>query len=139
VSQLTSACDGKSGRRARRPEARQIEEDDWRFWERWADRRGIVIDRPRGGAHPLYPDMIYPCDYGHVVGTAAADGDEIDAFVGQVEVGLVGVVALTHRPSGIADPKLLVNLSREVAEAIVACLDRGNPRPDLKLVWRERN
>jgi inorganic pyrophosphatase len=38
-----------------------------------ADRRGIVIDRPHGHAHPLYPDIIYPCDYGHVPGTIAAN------------------------------------------------------------------
>ena len=37
---------------------------EWRRWERSIDERGIVIDRPRGCAHPLYPDMIYRCDYG---------------------------------------------------------------------------
>jgi hypothetical protein len=45
-------------------------------WERLIDERGIAIDRPRWQAHPLYPDMIYPCDYGHVPGTTAADGEE---------------------------------------------------------------
>ena len=51
---------------------------EWRRWERLIDERGIVIDRPRGHAHPLYADMIYHCDYGHVPGTTAADGEEID-------------------------------------------------------------
>jgi inorganic pyrophosphatase len=99
--------------------------------QRWA-----VIDRPRGEAHPLYPDMIYPYDYGHIPGKAAADGDGIDVFVGAVQTGLVGLIALTHQPSGIADPKLLVNLTRDDADAIIAFLDRGDPAPDLRLVWR---
>jgi hypothetical protein len=30
----------------------------WRDWERLIDDRGIVIDRPHGQAHPLYPNMI---------------------------------------------------------------------------------
>jgi hypothetical protein len=33
---------------------------DWSRWEQLIADRGIVIERPRGHAHPLYPDMIYP-------------------------------------------------------------------------------
>src|SRR5215207_2738081 len=79
-----------------------MEPHEWRLWERLIDERGIVIDRPRREAHPLYPDMIYPCDYGHIPGTTAADAHRIDVFVGPVQAGLVGLIALTHQPSGIA-------------------------------------
>jgi inorganic pyrophosphatase len=108
----------------------------WRLWERLIDQRGIVIDRRRGEGHPLYPDMIYPYDYGHIPGTAAADGHEVDAFVGCAQLGLVGLIALVHEPSGIADPKLLVNLTPDDADVIMAFLDRGDPGPNLTLVWR---
>jgi hypothetical protein len=47
------------------------------------------------------------------------------------------LIALVHEPDGIADSKLLVTLSPEDAEAIMAFLDRGDPGPDLKLVWRQ--
>ena len=110
---------------------------NWRRWERLINQRGIVIDRPRGQVHPLYPGMIYPCDYGHVPGTTAADGEELDVFVGSQRGGLVGLISLTHQPSGISEPKLLVNLSRAGAERLMAFLDRGDPRPDLHLVWRD--
>jgi inorganic pyrophosphatase len=113
-----------------------METGDWRRWEHLIDDRGIVIDRPRGHAHPLHPDMIYPCDYGHVPGTTAADGESVDVFVGAGQAGLVGLIALTHQPSGISEPKLLVNLSRANADEILAFLDRGDPRPDLHVVWR---
>jgi inorganic pyrophosphatase len=58
----------------------------------------------------IYPDMIYPCDYGYLPGTVAADGDGIDVLVGPVQTGLVGLIALIHR---------------------------GDPGPDLRLIWRE--
>jgi hypothetical protein len=69
-------------------------------------------------------------------GTTAADGEQFDVFVGAVQAGLVGLIALTHEPRGISEPKLLVNVSRADAEVIVAFLDRGDPPPDLHLVWR---
>jgi inorganic pyrophosphatase len=110
---------------------------EWRRWEQLINERGIVIDRPHGHAHPLYPDMIYPCDYGHVPDTSAPDGEDVDVFVGPVPAGLVGLMALTHQPRRVSEPKLLMNLSRADADRIVEFLDRGDPRPDLRLVWRE--
>lgn len=58
-------------------------------------------------------------------------------FVGRVQAGLVGLIDLVHQPSGIADPKLLVNLMRADADAIMAFLDQGDPGPQLDLVWRQ--
>jgi inorganic pyrophosphatase len=114
-----------------------MDADEWRRWERRIADRGVVIDRPRGHAHPLYADMIYPCDYGHVPGTAAADGEEVDVFVGAAQTGLVGLIDLTHAPSGVSEPKLLVGLSRADADDIIAFLDRGDAPPRLHLVWRD--
>ena len=42
----------------------------------------IVIDRPRGTAHPRYPQMIYPVDYGYLQGTSSGDGQGIDVWRG---------------------------------------------------------
>jgi inorganic pyrophosphatase len=120
-----------------RLDAGRMDAHAWRLWERLIDERGVVIDRPRGEGHPLEPDMIYPYDFGHICGTAAPDGQEVDAFVGHAQLGLVGLIALVHEPSGIADPKLLVNLTPEDADVIMAFLDRGDPGPNLALVWRQ--
>ncbi len=45
----------------------------------------IVIDRPKGTAHPRYPSLIYPVDYGYLKGTTSMDGAGIDVWVGTVE------------------------------------------------------
>lgn len=42
----------------------------------------LVIDRPKGSAHPRYPDFIYPLDYGYLAGSASPDGDGIDLWRG---------------------------------------------------------
>ena len=81
--------------------------------------------------------MIHPRDYGDVPDRSAADGEDVDVFVGPVPAGLVGLIALTHQPSGANEPKLLMNLSRVEADEIGEFLDRGDPRPDLRLVWRK--
>ena len=68
---------------------------DWSAWEGLLRERGVILDRPRGSAHPRYPDMIYPLDYGYIPGTDGGDGDEIDVFVGSAETGLTAAL-LTH-------------------------------------------
>jgi inorganic pyrophosphatase len=123
--------------RADDPRTVRADAREWRRWEQLIDERGIAIDRPRGHAHPDYPDMIYPCDYGYIPDTSAPDGEAVDVFVGATKTGLVGLIALTHQPSGVSEPKLLVDLTRTEADDLVAFLDRGDPRPDLQLVWRD--
>ncbi|MGN0479481.1 MAG: inorganic diphosphatase [Hominenteromicrobium sp.] len=60
-----------------------------------------VMDRPLGSAHPRYPDMIYPVNYGYVPGVLAGDGAEQDVYVVGPSVPLETfdgvVVAVIHR------------------------------------------
>ena len=44
------------------------------------------IDRPLGSAHPQHSDLIYPVNYGEVVGVMAPDGDWQDVYVLGVDV-----------------------------------------------------
>lgn len=41
----------------------------------------VTVDRPLGSAHPEYPDMIYPVNYGYVEGITAPDGEEQDVYI----------------------------------------------------------
>jgi inorganic pyrophosphatase len=56
--------------------------DFWTHLDQLIATSRIVIDRPRGTAHPLYPEVIYPVDYGYLDGTTTVDGGGIDVWRG---------------------------------------------------------
>ena len=41
----------------------------------------VHVDRPLGSAHPRHPDIVYPVNYGEVVGVRAPDGAWQDAYI----------------------------------------------------------
>lgn len=97
----------------------------------------VVIDRPRGSAHPRYPDFIYPYDYGYLQGTQAADGGGIDVWVGSLShqrvTGIICTVDLTRHDAEI---KILLGCTPEEAQAILETHNEGPqsaiwiPRPE---------
>ena len=93
---------------------------DWGLWERLIRTRGVVIDRPRGSAHPRYPDMIYPLDYGYIPGTVGGDGAEVDVFAGTAPTGLQAALLTSDALKGDRELKLLWNMT---AAEIVAARD----------------
>jgi len=88
----------------------------WQALDTLVSQSEIIIDRPKGSAHPRYPDFIYPLDYGYLQGTTAADGGGIDVWVGSVpscEVGaIICIVDLVKRDSEI---KILIGCTEEEA------------------------
>lgn len=62
-----------------------MEEYNYKFWEiidKLVKESEIVIDRPKGTAHPRYPDYIYQVDYGYLKNTSSMDKGGIDVWVG---------------------------------------------------------
>ena len=73
------------------------------------DSSSIVLDRPQGSAHPRYPDMIYPLDYGYLENTSAADGGGIDLWIGSGGgKTLTGILCTFDRLKRDAEIKLLI-------------------------------
>jgi inorganic pyrophosphatase len=61
--------------------------NDNTFWQGMTKvlvSNSIVIDRPRDSAHPRYPDVIYPLDYGYLENTSSSDGGGIDVWLGSL-------------------------------------------------------
>ena len=52
--------------------------DFWTTLDQLVSDSEIVIDRPKGSAHPKYPDFIYKVDYGYLNNTSSMDGQGID-------------------------------------------------------------
>lgn len=91
----------------------------WAALDRLVEESEIVIDRPKGTAHPKFPDFIYKVDYGYLKNTSSMDGGGIDVWVGTDEVKRVGgvmcIVDLLKRDSEI---KILIGCTKEEEEIV---------------------
>ena len=71
----------------------------------------VRVDRPLGSAHPSYPDLIYPVNYGYVPGVMAPDGEEQDAYILGIEEPVARftgrVIAVIHRLDDVEDKWVL--------------------------------
>lgn len=96
-----------------------INDDFWNALEELVAGSEIVIDRPKGSAHPKYPDFIYQVDYGYLKNTSSMDGAGIDVWVG-TESGrridaVICIVDLVKRDSEI---KILIGCTEEEKAAV---------------------
>lgn len=57
----------------------------WEMLDTLINTSPIVIDRKKNTAHPKYPDMVYPLDYGYLKDTSSMDGEGIDIFLGSLQ------------------------------------------------------
>ena len=95
--------------------------DFWIYLEQLLDTSDIIIDRPKDSAHPRYPDVIYPLDYGYLDQTSAGDGDGIDVWLGTVAGGqtITGALATVDLGKRDVELKILVNCTETETQAIV--------------------
>lgn len=42
----------------------------------------VCLSHPKGSAHPQYPAMIYPVDYGYLKDTMSTESDPVHLYVG---------------------------------------------------------
>ncbi|HEX3078102.1 MAG TPA: inorganic pyrophosphatase [Lachnospiraceae bacterium] len=79
----------------------------------------VVIDRPKGTAHPRYPEFIYKVDYGYLRNTTSMDGGGIDVWRGtdseQRVDAIICTIDLTKRDSEI---KVLIGCTEEEKEIV---------------------
>lgn len=92
----------------------------WTLLDRLLATSELVIDRPKGTAHPRYPDFIYPVDYGYLKDTAAMDGNGIDVWRGTGDAQTITAIAVTadllKRDSEI---KILIGCTAEEQQMIL--------------------
>lgn len=109
------------------------------FWEALdklvADAE-IVIDRPKGTAHPKYPNFIYKVDYGYLKDTSSMDSGGIDVWIGtdndkRIDA-IMCIVDLIKKDSEI---KILIGCTEEEKHIV---FDTHNETPHMKGVLIRR-
>ncbi|MCO5196348.1 MAG: inorganic pyrophosphatase [Anaerolineae bacterium] len=81
----------------------------------------IHIDRPAHSAHPRFPDIFYPFDYGYLDGTTSEDGSGIDVWRGsQVDDNVTAMVCTVDLFKQDAEIKLLLGCDSAECERIHA-------------------
>lgn len=93
--------------------------DFWVTLDALVNQSDIMIDRPKGTAHPRYPGFIYKVDYGFLTNTTSMDGGGIDVWVGTDEKrnidAIMCIVDLMKRDSEI---KILIGCTEEEKELV---------------------
>lgn len=106
-----------------------INEQFWAALDELVNSSRIVIDRPKGQAHPRYPEKIYPVDYGYLEETTTADGGGIDVWIGEGGAGSVqGVQCSVDLLKRDAEIKILIGCSEEELSIIEAFLNQQTMR-----------
>ena len=78
----------------------------------------VVIDRPRGRAHPRIPEAVYPLDDGYLDGTRGGDGEGIDVYVGTAAgTGVTGILVTVDPVKRDAEIKVPLSCSADEVTA----------------------
>ena len=88
-------------------------EDFWRALDELVSNSEIVIDRPKGSAHPRFLDFIYRVDYGYLKNTASMDGAGIDVWVGSDDQKVDAVMCIVDLMKRDSEIKILIGCTEE--------------------------
>ena len=88
-------------------------EEFWNALDELVRRSEIVIDRPKGSAHPKYPSFIYRVDYGYLKDTSSMDGAGIDVWVGSGEKKTDAVMCIVDLIKRDSEIKILIGCTEE--------------------------
>lgn len=97
----------------------------WDILDKLVEGSEVVIERPRGSAHPRYPEYIYPLDYGYISSTTSDDGAEIDVWIGSGSRKISGALITFDPVKKDVETKLLVGCNTEEVQKCLASSSRG--------------
>ena len=87
-----------------------------KFWDaldKLVSDSEIIIDRPKGTAHPRYPDFVYSVDYGYLKNTSSMDGGGIDVWVGSGEKRIDAIMCIVDLIKKDSEIKILIGCTEE--------------------------
>lgn len=95
-----------------------FDKDFWRALDTLVESSEVVIDRPKGSAHPRYPDFIYKVDYGYLKNTSSMDGEGIDVWVGTGEKRVDAVMCIVDLMKRDSEIKILIGCTEQEKQLI---------------------
>lgn len=106
-----------------------IEPDFWDYLDSLRRSSQVVIERPKGSAHPRHPEIVYPFDYGFLQDTHAGDRSEVDVWCGSRHAPTFdGVVLTVDLEKRDLEVKLLIGCTSEDITQILAFHNAGQQR-----------
>ena len=87
--------------------------DFWNALDELVNTSEIVIDRPKGSAHPRFPDFIYQDDYAYLRDNSSMDGAGIDVWVGSVKKTADAVICIVDLMKRDSEIKILIGCTEE--------------------------
>ena len=88
-------------------------EDFWKALDELVSNSEIVIDRPRGSAHPRFPNFIYKVDYGYLKNTSSMDGAGIDVWIGSGDKKIDAIMCIVDLMKRDSEIIILVGCTEE--------------------------
>ena len=88
-------------------------EEFWNALDELVNKSEIVIDRPKGSAHPKYPDFIYRVDYGYLRDTSSMDGAGIDVWVGSGDKKIDAIMSIVDLKKRDSEIKIMIGCTEE--------------------------
>ena len=107
-----------------------FDKDFWTALDRLISSHKIIIDRPKGTAHPKYKDIIYNVDYGYLENTKSMDDEGIDIYVGSKKDKVADcIICIVDLLKSECEIKILLGCSEEEKQTIYQNL---NNNPNMK-------
>ena len=110
-------------------------EDFWKALDELVNDSEIIIDRPKGTAHPKYPEFIYKVDYGYLKDTSSMDGGGIDVWVGSGEKKIDAIMCIVDLLKKDSEIKNLIGCTEEEKKTVC---ETHNETPFMKGVLLRR-
>ena len=95
-----------------------FDNDFWEILDDLVNDSEIVIDRPKGTAHPRYPTFIYKVDYGYIKNTSSMDGAGIDVWVGSGKKQIDAIMCIVDFMKRDSEIKVLIGCTEEEKQLI---------------------
>ena len=96
----------------------RFDKDFWESLDTLVKNSEIVIDRPKGTAHPKYPDFIYKVNYGYLKNTSSMDGAGIDVWVGSGKKQIDAIMCIVDLMKRDSEIKLLIGCTEEEKQLV---------------------